>query len=150
VRVDVPASQASVVFTELAAAVPDLDRVLVQRRVPAGFELLVGVTGGRDGWPPVLTVGLGGTGTEVHRDLATALAPIGPDSALALLRDLRSWPLLAGHRGAPPLDVDAAVDVLVRVGQAVAHWPELAELEINPLIVGPTGAVAVDVLVTRR
>jgi acetate---CoA ligase (ADP-forming) len=40
--------------------------------------------------------------------------------------------------------------VLVRVGQAVAHWPELAELEINPLIVGPTGAVAVDVLVTRR
>jgi acyl-CoA synthetase (NDP forming) len=150
VRLDVPASQAGVVFAELAAAVPDLDGVLVQRMVPAGFELLVGATGGQDGWPAVLTVGLGGTGTEVHRDLATALAPIGPDGALALLRELRSWPLLAGHRGAPPLDVQAAVDVLVRVGQAVTHWPELAELEINPLIVGPTGAVAVDVLVTRR
>lgn len=150
VRLGVAAAQAGAVFAELAAAVPDLDGVLVQRLVPTGFELLVGATGGRDGWPPVLTVGLGGTGTEIHRDLATALTPIGPDGALALLRELRSWPLLAGYRGAPSLDVDAAVDVLVRVGQAVAHWPELGELEINPLIVGPTGAVAVDVLVTRR
>lgn len=150
VRLGVPAARAAAVFAELAAAVPDLAGVLVQRTVPAGLELLVGTTRGRDGWPPVLTVGLGGTGTEIHRDLARALAPVGPDDALALLRTLRSWPLLAGHRGAAPLDVNAAVDALVRVGEAVAHWPELAELEINPLIVGPTGAVAVDVLATTH
>jgi hypothetical protein len=77
---------------------------------------------------------------------------VSRDAALAMLRALRSWPLLAGHRGAPALDVDAAVDAVVKVGRAVAHWPELAELEINPLIVGPAGAgaVAVDVLVTTR
>lgn len=152
VRLGVPPERAPSVFAELAAAVPELDGVLVQRAVPAGLELLVGASGGSDGWPPVLTVGLGGTGTEVHRDLATALAPVSRDAALAMLRALRSWPLLAGHRGAPALDVDAAVDAVVKVGRAVAHWPELAELEINPLIVGPAGAgaVAVDVLVTTR
>jgi hypothetical protein len=67
-----------------------------------------------------------------------------------MLRTLRSWPLLAGHRGAPPRDVSAAVDAVVRVGRAVAYWPDLDELEINPLIVGTHGAVAVDVLVTTR
>ncbi|WP_211177604.1 acetate--CoA ligase family protein [Pseudonocardia acidicola] len=152
VRLGVPADRAAGVFAELAGAVADPDGVLVQRMIPAGLELLVGAAGGQDGWPPVLTVGLGGTGTEVHRDLATALAPVTPEAALALLRELRSWPLLAGHRGAAPLDVAAAVEVLVRVGRAVAHWPQLAELEINPLIVGPAGAgaVAVDVLVATR
>ena len=152
VRLGVPAERAAEVFDELAAAVPGLDAVLVQRAVPAGLELLAGVAGGRDGWPPVLTVGLGGTATEVHRDVATALAPLTPADARALLGELRSWPLLAGHRGAPPRDVDAVVDVLVRLGAAVAERPEIAELEINPLIVGPAGdgAVAVDVLVTPR
>jgi acyl-CoA synthetase (NDP forming) len=152
VRPGVPAERAPAVFAELAAAVPELEGVLVQRTVPSGLELLIGASAGADGWPPVLTVGLGGTGTEVHRDLATALAPVNRDAALAMLQALRSWPLLAGHRGAPALDIDAAVDALVKVGRAVAHWPELAELEINPLIVGPAGAgaVAVDVLVTAR
>jgi acyl-CoA synthetase (NDP forming) len=152
VRLDVAADQAAAVFAELSAAVPGLDGVLVQAMIPNGLELLVGAAGPRDGWPPVLTVGLGGTATEVHRDIATALAPVTPEAALTLLRELRSWPLLAGHRGAPPRDVDAVVDVLVRVGQAAQRWPELAELEINPLIVGPAGAgvVAVDVLLTTR
>ncbi len=98
----------------------------------------------------MLTVGLGGIATEIHRDLATALAPIGRDGARALLRRLRSWPLLAGYRGAPVLDVEAAVDAVVRVGAALTARPDLAELEINPLIVGREGAVAVDVLVRTR
>ncbi|WP_218612773.1 acetate--CoA ligase family protein [Pseudonocardia sp. KRD291] len=150
VRLGVAAERAAAVFDELAATVAGLAGVLVQQAVPDGVELLVGASGGRDGWPPVLTVGLGGTATEVHRDVATALAPITPGDAHALLRELRCWPLLAGHRGAPRVDVDAAVEAIVRVGSAVARRPDLAELEINPLIVGPTGAVAVDVLVATR
>ena len=69
-----------------------------------------------------------------------------------MLRRLRAWPLLAGFRGSPPADVAAAVDALVRVGQAVAGAPGLAELEINPLIVAAAGegARAVDVLVRVR
>lgn len=147
VRLGVPASDAAAGYVELAAAVPGLTGVLVQQMAPAGLELLVGATAGRNGWPPVLTVGLGGTATEVHHDIVTALAPVAPEEALGMLRRMRSWPLLAGHRDAPALDVTAVADVLVRVGRAVAHWPDLTELEINPLIVSPDGAVAVDVLV---
>ena len=146
VRLGVRPEQAASVFTDLSARIPGLDGVLVQQLAPPGLELLVGAAGGRDGWPPVLTVGLGGTGTEVHRDVAVALAPVTPLEALAMMRSLRSWPLLDGHRGAARLDVAAAVDVLVKVGHAVAAWPDVTELEINPLIVGTDGVVAVDVL----
>ncbi|WP_459022397.1 acetate--CoA ligase family protein [Pseudonocardia sp. DLS-67] len=148
VRLGVPVDEVASVYADLVERVPGLDGVLVQQMAAGGLELLVGATAGRDGWPPVLTVGLGGTATEVHRDLATALAPVTFDEALAMLRSLRSWPLLAGHRGAPALDVSAAADVLVRVGQAISHRPELVELEINPLIVACEGALAADVLIT--
>ena len=150
VRLGVTPDRAAAVVDELAATVPGLDGVLVQREAPHGVELLVGGRGGEDGWPPVLTVGLGGTATEIHRDLASGLAPLSRDAARALLRRLRCWPLVAGYRGAPPLDAESAVDVIVRVGAALAARPDLAELEINPLIVGPDGAVAVDVLVRAR
>jgi acyl-CoA synthetase (NDP forming) len=152
VRLGVDVQQVGEVFDELAEAIPELTGVLIQSIVAGGMELLVGGSRGPDGWPPVLTVGLGGTATEIHRDLATALAPVDHDQARALLHTLRSWPLLDGHRGAAPLDVDAAVEVIVAVGRAMARWPELVELEINPLIVGPVGAgaVAVDVLVATR
>lgn len=152
VRLGVSSDRAGAVFAELAASVPRLSGVLVQRMAAPGLELLVGASGGRDGWPPLLTVGLGGTAAEVHRDVATALAPVTPEQARALMRELRCWPLLAGHRGAPALDIDAAAGAIARVSQAIAHWPDLAELEINPLIVGPAGAgvAAVDVLVNIR
>ncbi|MCE0762390.1 acetate--CoA ligase family protein [Pseudonocardia kujensis] len=142
VRVGVPLDRVAAESVGLFALGAE---VLVQETAPAGFELLIGATGSADGWPPVITVGLGGVATEVHRDLATALGPLDHDAALALLRTLRSWPLLAGHRGSPPLDVDAAAAAVVAVSRAAAH-PRVAELEINPLIVGREGAVAVDVL----
>ena len=116
--------------------------------MPAGVELLVAVDGGRDGWPPVLTVGHGGTATEVHRDVAHALAPVDRSTARALLASLRCWPLLAGHRGRPGVDLDAAVDAVVRLSRA-AGVPGLGEVEVNPLVLGPRGAVAVDVLRTE-
>ena len=98
-----------------------------------------------------MTVGLGGVTTELYRDTASALAPIDADGARALLRRLRAWPLLDGFRGAPPADVDAAVDVIVRVSGAMAFGAgRIGEFEINPLIVAAAGrgAMAVDVLVS--
>ncbi|MFC5948856.1 acetate--CoA ligase family protein [Pseudonocardia lutea] len=145
VRVGVPLDEVGDVTAELLRLAPS---VLVQRRAPAGLELLVAATSGGDGWPPVVTVGLGGVATEIHRDLATALAPLDRAAARDLLRNLRSWPLLAGHRGADPLDVEAAVEAVVAVSRAATD-PAIAELEINPLIVGREGVTAVDVLVRR-
>ena len=150
VRVGVAPEQVAAVVDEMAATVPGLSGVLVQQQVPGGVELLVGGRGGREGWPPLLTVGLGGTATELHGDVAVALAPVSRDRAHALLRQLRSWPLLDGYRGTPPLDVDAAVDAIVRIGVALAARPDVDELEVNPLIVGPDGATAVDVLLRLR
>lgn len=137
VRLDVTAEAAAAVHAELTA-LPGCTGVLVQERVPAGVELLVAVDGGREGWPPVLTVGHGGTATEVHRDVAHALAPVDEATARALLASLRCWPLLAGHRGAPGVDLDAAVAAVVRISRAAAV-PGLGELEVNPLVLLPGG-----------
>ena len=154
VRLGVTPDDAGPVFDELLLAaarhgVAAVEGVLVQEVVPPGVELVLGATAGQDGFPPLVTVGLGGVTTEIYRDVVSALAPVSPAQALDMLRRLRAWPLLAGFRGAPPADVAAAVDALVRLGQAVAALPGLAELEVNPLIVAQdgAGAVAVDVLV---
>jgi acyl-CoA synthetase (NDP forming) len=156
VRVGVPAEQAAAVFTELLNSaerhhVPDVDGVLVQELIPPGIELILGATAGQDGFPPVITVGLGGVTTELYRDIVSGLAPVTPERAWAMLRSLRAWPLLAGFRGAEPADVPAAVDAVVRLSEAVAAGGDrLTELEVNPLIVAPRGggATAVDVLVS--
>jgi acetate---CoA ligase (ADP-forming) len=155
VRVGVPAEHAAAVFTELldAAAhhhVPDVEGVLVQDLIRPGTELILAATAGRDGFPPVITVGLGGVTTELYRDIASGLAPVTPERAWSMLRGLRAWPLLAGFRGGPQADVAAAVDAVVRLSRAaVAGGDRLAEFEVNPLIVAPrgAGATAVDVLV---
>ncbi|MFC5137544.1 acetate--CoA ligase family protein [Actinomycetospora rhizophila] len=140
VRLGVRSEDAAAVHAELSG-LPGVTGVLVQEQVPAGVELLVAVDGGRDGWPPVLTVGHGGTATEVHRDVVHALAPVTPDTARAMLRELRCWPLLAGHRGAPGVDLDAAVDAIVRLSRASAV-PGLGELEVNPLVLLPSSHVS--------
>ncbi|MCV2488305.1 acetate--CoA ligase family protein [Geodermatophilus sp. YIM 151500] len=155
VRVGVRTEEAAQVFAELTAAarrhrVPDVAGVLVQELIPPGTELILGATAGRDGFPPVITVGLGGVTTELYRDIASALAPVPPEKAWEMLRGLKAWPLLAGFRGAEPADVPAAVDAVVRLSRAVvAGGDRLAELEVNPLIVAGRGrgAAAVDVLV---
>jgi acyl-CoA synthetase (NDP forming) len=155
VRLDVDAARAAEAFDELVSAarahhVESLDGVLVQAMVPAGAELVVAATGGRDGFPPLVTVGFGGITTELYADVATGLAPVSPEEAWGMLRRLRAWPLLAGFRGAQARDVRAAVDAVVRLGDAaVAAGPRLAEFEVNPLVVGlpGEGATAVDVLV---
>jgi acetate---CoA ligase (ADP-forming) len=151
----VPAEHAAAVFTELidAAArhhVADVEGVLVQELIPPGTELILAATAGRDGFPAVVTVGLGGVTTELYRDIASGLAPVTPERAWSMLRGLRAWPLLAGFRGGPPADVAAAVDAVVRLSRAaVAGGDRLAEFEVNPLIVAARGggATAVDVLV---
>ncbi|WP_353249783.1 acetate--CoA ligase family protein [Salinisphaera sp. T31B1] len=154
VRLDVDANDAARVYDELVASakthgVTDVDGVLVQPMVPSGVELILATTAGRDGYPPVVTVGLGGVTTEIYRDVASGLAPLSPGEAYDMLRSLRAWPLLAGFRGAAACDVAAVVDAMVRLSQAAAlAGARLGEFEINPIIVAAEGrgAMAVDVL----
>jgi succinyl-CoA synthetase beta subunit len=129
--------------------VPDsvIEGVLVQRRAAPGVELLLGVQMQDNGYPPLLTMGLGGTAVELYADVATGLLPIDHEGALALLRKLHGFPLLDGFRGAPPLDIDAAARAVVATSELVRLLGDaLVEFEINPLIVHPRGdgATAVD------
>jgi acyl-CoA synthetase (NDP forming) len=109
-------------------------------------ELIVGAR--RDpAFGPVVLVGIGGVRTEVYRDVQLALAPVTADHARAMLGRLRGAALLGGWRGAPAVDVDAAAEVAGAVSRLVAEQTDVMDVEINPLRVGPDGAVAVDALV---
>jgi len=136
---------------ELATAVAGLRARLrptafsVERMVtgPVVAELVCGVTwDARFG--PVAMVGGGGTAVELLDDVVLALAPLEPDEAEAMLRRLRTFPLLDGFRGRPRPALAEAAAAIAAVTRVAAAHPELAEVEINPLLVGPDFAVAVD------
>ncbi|MFG2379623.1 acetate--CoA ligase family protein [Streptomyces avermitilis] len=129
-----------------------LDGVLVCQMVERGVELVVGVTHDQL-FGPTVTVGLGGVLVEVLRDVAVRVPPFGEDQARAMLGELRGRALLEGVRGGPPVDVDALVEVVIRVQRmALELGDDLAELDINPLMVLPRGqgAVALDALAVCR
>ncbi|MER7396466.1 acetate--CoA ligase family protein, partial [Streptomyces sp. NPDC000151] len=110
---------------------------------PYAVELIAGVR--RDpAFGPVLMAGIGGVRAELLADTALALAPLTAAHARDLLLSLRHAPLLTGWRGAPPVDLDAAAAALCALARAAAEHPELAEIEINPLLVHPGGALALD------
>ncbi|MFI7336461.1 acetate--CoA ligase family protein [Streptomyces sp. NPDC050085] len=106
-------------------------------------ELIVGVR--RDAaFGPVVMVGAGGVTAELQADTALALAPLTPARARALLAELRHAPLLTGWRGAPGVHLEAAAAAVCAVALAAADHPELTDLEVNPLLVHPGGAIALD------
>jgi acyl-CoA synthetase (NDP forming) len=151
VLLDVPPADAGVRFAELLVQGRQhgVEGIELQQMVPRGVELILGAMRGSGGFPPLVTVGLGGVTTELYRDVVSAVAPVNGAEALAMLQQLRGWPLLAGFRGAPPADVQAAVDAVVALSWAITVLEgDLAEIEVNPLIVASAGegAVAVDVL----
>ena len=116
---------------------------LVQRMAPAGAELIVGVVGDPR-FGPLVAVGAGGTTAELIGDVQVRLAPVGPREAAAMLRELRTFPLLDGFRGAPRADVGAVEKIVERVAALAAAHPEIVELDCNPVIAGADGAVIVD------
>ncbi len=108
-----------------------------------GVELIVG--GVRDPkFGAVVMVGLGGVFAEVLGDTACAIAPVSVDAARGLLLSLRGAPLLLGARGRAPVDLDAVADLVTRVSRLAAAHPELVELELNPVLAGPDGVLALD------
>jgi succinyl-CoA synthetase beta subunit len=121
------------------------ERCTVERMAPLtdGIELLVGAR-----WDPrfgpVALAGSGGLYAEILRDTAVRLAPVTEADAEGMLRSLRIAPLLTGARGRPPLDIAAAATALAALSRVAAAHPELAELEINPLLVTRTEAIALD------
>jgi len=124
---------------ELAEAVRvaghEPDGFLVQAMAPAGTELLVGVVGDPS-FGPLIAVGAGGETAELVGDVQVRLAPVGPREAAAMLRALRTFPLLDGFRGRPQADMGSVEDIVQRVARLAADHPAIAELDCNPVIGG--------------
>jgi succinyl-CoA synthetase beta subunit len=152
VRIGVPQDEAQQVAAELlASGPPSTEGVLIQELVPVGFELLVSVMCAMPGLPPLLTVGAGGTATEIWGDVISTPLPVSAEEVRDLLLTLRCAPLLRGHRGGAGYDIDSAVDVVFRLTDVVSILGErLREMEANPVIVQPgTGGAFVADFVLR-
>jgi acetate---CoA ligase (ADP-forming) len=117
----------------------------VQQMVRGGREVLVGMS--RDPqFGPLVAFGLGGIYVEVLKDVAFRVAPFSRQEAEEMIREIRSFPLLEGVRGEPPADFEAMVDSLLKISRLVTDFPEIVELDINPLMVFDegSGAMAID------
>jgi acyl-CoA synthetase (NDP forming) len=120
-----------------------LDGVLVQRMAPEGVEVLCGITQ-EPVFGPLVVFGLGGVATDVLGDTGARLTPMTGLDADELIRSVRSAPLLLGHRGRPPVDIAGLQDTLLRLSLLAEDHPDIAELDLNPIIARPDGVVAVD------
>jgi acyl-CoA synthetase (NDP forming) len=132
----------------LAAAAPEamLEGFLVEEEVAGGVECVIGAVW-EEPFGHLVMVGMGGTGVELLGDVAFGIAPIGLAEAEAMIRSLRSYPLLEGHRGTPRLDIEAFAHAVSAVSLlCAAEGSRLRELDVNPIRVREHGAVALDVL----
>ncbi|HET6481570.1 MAG TPA: GNAT family N-acetyltransferase [Actinoplanes sp.] len=117
--------------------------VLVQRQITAPVELVAGVA--HDPlFGSVVLLGLGGVHTDLLGDRALRLVPMTDLDAGRMWRSLRAAPLLTGYRNSAPVDTAALEDLLLRLGRLAEDLPDIAELDLNPVLAGPDGVVAVD------
>jgi acetyl coenzyme A synthetase (ADP forming)-like protein len=123
----------------LAPAAGPLD----QPMAPEGVEMIVGVVHDPR-FGPVVACGAGGVAVELLKDVSVRLTPLSRADAEKMVRELKTYPLLTGYRGAPPCDVGALVDAVLRVAALVDDLPQVVELDLNPVIIHPAGAAVVD------
>lgn len=124
----------------------EMTSVLVQRMLPKGVEMIVGSVQDPS-FGPLIAVGTGGVLVDLLADTAFRLHPLNASDADDMLEELRGEKLLRGYRGSPPADRAALRDILLRISELVGTAPEIQELDLNPVMVFPTGASVADVRV---
>ena len=135
-------------MSHIGSVMPDVRilGVLVREMIPAAHEVILGAK--RDAvFGPTLMFGLGGLFVDVIRDLTFALAPVDEAAAARMVKGVKAYRLLEGARGMPPADVEGIKECLRRLSQLVTDFERIAELDINPLMVGPpeVGCAVADV-----
>jgi acyl-CoA synthetase (NDP forming) len=127
-------------LSRIRAAYPQasIDGVLVQPMITGGQELILG--GRQDPqFGPVVLIGLGGIFVEILEEVQVRVAPITRREAVEMLESLRGYTALTGARGHKPADLEAVVEALMRLSQLLVDFPEIKELDVNPLRVFPSG-----------
>ncbi len=128
----------------IAAEGTQVEKFFIQQMIPSGgVEMLVGVVHDKL-FGPVVACGAGGTAVEVLKDVKVRITPLTDRDAHEMVTTLRTFPLLDGFRGAPKCDVAGLEEVLLRIAAMVEQHPEISEMDCNPVIVRPEGAVVVD------
>ena len=127
----------------VASAGHEIEAYLVQAMAPPGVEMLVGVVNDAH-FGPVVACGSGGTAAELIGDVAVRLTPVTDRDAAEMVSSLRTYPLLEGYRGTPPVDVAALEQVVMRLGALVDAHPAVVEGDLNPVVVSPEGALVLD------
>jgi len=127
----------------------EIQGVLVQEMLSGGVEVIIGMASDPVFGPVVMT-GLGGILVEALQDVSFRVAPFNEDDAIEMLKDLKGYRVLQGLRGKPPVDLEILKDVILKVSRLVVEHPEIRELDINPLVVFPTGVKVVDALIINE
>ena len=137
---------------EITAKLPraKISGIAVQQMSPDGLEMILGIK--RDPlFGPIVICGFGGIFVEILKDVAIGIPPLSAEQARTMVRTLRGWPLLAGVRGKPAVDLAALVDAIIGVSKlAISLRDQILGLDINPLMVHSGGVLAVDALVHVR
>lgn len=120
-----------------------IEGVLLQEMVSRQMEMIIGMSR-EPGFGPLVMCGMGGIFVEVLKDVAFSLAPMPADEPLVMIQRLRSAPVLEGIRGTMGADKKQVAEVIARVSQLATDYPDIEQIDINPLLVGPDGCVAVD------
>lgn len=131
----------------ISKKLPDasLKGVQLQPMLSGGKEVILGMVNDPT-FGPMLMFGLGGIYVEILKDIRFAIAPVDEREAIEMVTEIKTYPLLAGIRGEKPSDIDALVDIILKVSSLVCDFPEIKEFEINPMMVFEKGkgALAVD------
>ncbi|MFQ6034204.1 MAG: acetate--CoA ligase family protein, partial [Candidatus Bipolaricaulia bacterium] len=134
------------VMEDARRANPDakIDGVTVQKMVDEeGYEVIIGAKKDPT-FGAVILFGMGGIATEIFQDRAVGLPPLNERLAQRLIESIKGYKILRGYRGRPPVDLDLLKEILIRFSYLVVDYPEIKEMDINPLLIGPEGAWALD------
>jgi acyl-CoA synthetase (NDP forming) len=146
---DEAAARAAFDSLQHAATSKDFRGVVIYPMIRGAQEVLLGLS--RDPqFGSVVVFGFGGIYTEVLHDTSLRVAPVDRAGAQAMIREIRSLPILEGARGQPRCDLDALADMLVNFSRLPFRYPEIVELDLNPVFVFPKGVVVGDVRVIRK
>lgn len=144
---DAVGSAADSMLRRIANARPEarIDGFMVERMVrrPGAYELIAGMSNDAQ-FGPVMLFGAGGTSVEVTRDKALGLPPLNMHLAADMIEQTRIWRLLKGYRGLPAVDLDAVALTLIRLSRMIVDFPQIQEIDINPLLADSDGVVALD------
>ena len=120
-----------------------IDGVLVSKMAPPGQEVIIGMN--RDPqFGPIILFGLGGVLVEIFRDVALRHTPLTREDAFEMIQNIKGYPVLAGYRGQPPVDMNVLADCLVTVAQLAEENPKITEIDLNPVFGYPQSALVAD------